>query len=194
MLGAGLIKVRGDAEAWERLRAMEWQYETRPVPAPLSRAARAARGFHRFETASNHAIELLAPLALALAPAGFGALGRAARAGAGVAFSLFQLALLAGGNLAFLNVLTLVPHAWLFDDAHVARARRRRARGRRGRARGRARVVARARARARGRARGDRAALGAGRRSLLRQPEPRAGDDDGGGGGADAAAPARRSG
>ena len=71
---------------------------------------------HRSEVASNHVIELLAPLAL-LAPLPL--VGRATRAGAGLAMALFQLALLGGGNLSFLNVLTLLPMVWCFDDAHA---------------------------------------------------------------------------
>ena len=50
MLGAGLIKLRGDS-CWRDLTAMDSFYETQPVPMPLSRPLHyAPKGWHRFET------------------------------------------------------------------------------------------------------------------------------------------------
>ena len=37
MLGAGLIKIRGDKCWWPDLNCMDFHYETQPVPNPLSR-------------------------------------------------------------------------------------------------------------------------------------------------------------
>ncbi|KAJ8366921.1 hypothetical protein AAFF_G00336750 [Aldrovandia affinis] len=61
MLGAGLIKIRGD-RCWRDLTCMDYHYETQPVPSPMSYYMhRSPWWFHRFETLSNHFIELIAP-------------------------------------------------------------------------------------------------------------------------------------
>jgi hypothetical protein len=108
MLGAGLIKLRGDP-CWRDLTCLVWHYETQPVPNPLSWWLNAQpRWFHVAGTAFNHVVELGAPFLL-LAGA------RAARA-AGLLFVVFQLTLIASGNLSFLNWLTIVPAIACFDD------------------------------------------------------------------------------
>ena len=82
MLGAGLIKYRGD-RCWRPAAgdpsAMDFFYETQPVPNPLSRALhRAPRAWHRFETfVGLWVVELLSPILLLLPgmPASPGPLG-----------------------------------------------------------------------------------------------------------------------
>lgn len=113
MLGAGLIKLRGDP-AWRNLTALYYHFETQPIPNPLS------RWFHflprpvlRAGVVFNHLAEVAAPW-LAFWP-------RTARLIAGGAMIAFQLALIAGGNLSFLNWLTIVPALACFDDALWAR-------------------------------------------------------------------------
>ena len=62
MLGAGLIKMRGDA-CWRDLTCLYYHYETQPIPGPLSRALHFAP--HWFQKAGvlwNHVIELAVPL------------------------------------------------------------------------------------------------------------------------------------
>jgi len=61
MLGAGLIKLRGDA-AWRNLTALYYHFETQPIPGPLS------RWFHFLPRAAlragvvfNHLAEMVAP-------------------------------------------------------------------------------------------------------------------------------------
>ena len=50
MLGAGLIKIRGD-QCWRDLTCMDYHYETQPVPNPLSwYMHHNFKSFHRFET------------------------------------------------------------------------------------------------------------------------------------------------
>src|SRR5438874_911577 len=65
MLGAGLIKLRGDA-CWRDLTCLDYHYETQPIPNPLSRwfhfqphAAQAASVVY------NHVTEVVAPWLLA---------------------------------------------------------------------------------------------------------------------------------
>jgi hypothetical protein len=125
MLGAGLIKMRGDP-AWRDLTALYYHFETQPLPGPLSRA------FHflpkpvlRGGVLFNDLAELVAPW-LTLGP-------RWARRIGGTLIVCFQGMLLLSGNLSFLNWLTIVPALACFDDgvwsrllprALVARARR----------------------------------------------------------------------
>ena len=61
MLGAGLIKIRGD-QCWRELSCMNYFYETQPNPNPLSYYAhQAPELWHKFETLGNHVVELIAP-------------------------------------------------------------------------------------------------------------------------------------
>ncbi|XP_042363732.1 lipase maturation factor 1 [Plectropomus leopardus] len=112
MLGAGLIKIRGD-KCWRDLTCMDYHYETQPVPNPMSYYMhRSPWWFHRFETMSNHLIELVFPF--------FTFLGRRMCMVNGAIQILFQVVLIVSGNLSFLNWLTIVPSLACFDDASLA--------------------------------------------------------------------------
>jgi Lipase maturation factor len=113
MLGSGLIKIRGDP-AWRDLTALDYHFETQPLPNPLS------RWFHflprvvlRIGTGFNHGAELVAPW-FALGP-------RATRQVAGGVIVLFQLTIILSGNLSFLNWLTIVPALACIDDSAWSR-------------------------------------------------------------------------
>ncbi|XP_044034834.1 lipase maturation factor 1 isoform X2 [Siniperca chuatsi] len=111
MLGAGLIKIRGD-KCWRDLTCMDYHYETQPVPNPMSYYMhRSPWWFHRFETLSNHLIELIFPF--------FTFLGRRMCKVNGAIQILFQVVLIVSGNLSFLNWLTIVPSLACFDDASL---------------------------------------------------------------------------
>ncbi len=108
MLGAGLIKFRGD-EIWRNGTALYYHFETQPLPGPLS------RWFHFLPRAIlkagvwfNWVAELAAPF--------FVFWPRMARLIAGVVIVLFQFTIILSGNLAFLNWLTIVPALACFDD------------------------------------------------------------------------------
>ena len=61
MLGAGLIKLRGDP-CWRDLTCLFYHYETQPIPNPLSRTLHfMPRWFHRAGVLFNHLTELVAP-------------------------------------------------------------------------------------------------------------------------------------
>lgn len=112
MLGAGLIKLRGD-EIWRNSTALYYHFETQPIPGPLS------RWFHFLPKAVlktgvwfNWLAEIGAPL-FAFGP-------RLARNVAGVVMVLFQFNLILSGNLSFLNWLTIVPALACFDDGFWA--------------------------------------------------------------------------
>ena len=113
MLGAGLIKFRGD-EIWRNGTALYYHFETQPIPGPLSRF------FHflphtvlKSGVWFNWLAELAAPF--------FVFWPRIARHIAGVAIILFQLNIIVSGNLSFLNWLTIVPALACLDDGFWAR-------------------------------------------------------------------------
>ncbi|XP_077594730.1 lipase maturation factor 1 isoform X2 [Stigmatopora nigra] len=112
MLGAGLIKIRGD-KCWRDLTCMDYHYETQPVPNPMAYYMHGSPWwFHRFETLSNHFIELIVPL--------FTFLGRRMCIVNGTLQIFFQAVLIVSGNLSFLNWLTIVPSLACFDDASLS--------------------------------------------------------------------------
>jgi hypothetical protein len=108
MLGAGLIKTRGDA-CWRDLTCLYYHYETQPIPNPVSWWLHfQPPWFHQFGVAWNHFIELVVPW--------FGFWPRHGRHLAGVLMASFQVVLIVSGNLSFLNWLTLVPCLACLDD------------------------------------------------------------------------------
>lgn len=61
MLGAGLIKIRGD-KCWMQLTCMNYHYETQPVPSPVSYCLhQSPAAIHAMEVLGNHFIELIVP-------------------------------------------------------------------------------------------------------------------------------------
>jgi Lipase maturation factor len=113
MIGAGLIKLRGDP-AWRDLTALYYHFETQPIPNPLSRY------FHflphpllKAGVISNHLAELVAPW--------FAFWPRIARTIAGIIMILFQFTLILSGNLSFLNCLSIIPMLACFDDSILSR-------------------------------------------------------------------------
>jgi hypothetical protein len=113
MLGAGLIKLRGDP-CWRELTCLVWHYETQPNPNPLSwYLNQLPLWFHEIEVLFNHLVELVAPWFL------FGP--RHARRVAGGLMVLFQVLLILSGNLSFLNWLTIAVAVTCFDDGLLQR-------------------------------------------------------------------------
>ncbi|XP_072610303.1 lipase maturation factor 1 isoform X2 [Vulpes vulpes] len=109
MLGAGLIKIRGD-RCWRDLTCMDFHYETQPVPNPAAYFLHQSPWWvHRGETLGNHFVELVVPF--------FIFLGRRMCVLHGALQILFQVILIISGNLSFLNWLTMVPSVACFDDA-----------------------------------------------------------------------------
>jgi hypothetical protein len=113
MLGAGLIKIRGD-EVWRNSTALYYHFETQPIPGPLS------RWFHflprtvlKIGVWFNWLAELAAPF--------FVFWPRPARHIAGVVIILFQITLIISGNLSFLNWLSIIPALACFDDGFWSR-------------------------------------------------------------------------
>ncbi|HEX8312507.1 MAG TPA: lipase maturation factor family protein, partial [Chthoniobacteraceae bacterium] len=113
MLGAGLIKLRGD-ECWRDLTCLIFHYETQPIPNPLTRWFHFMPAwFHKLGVLWNHLVELIVPW-FAFGP-------RRARHIAGVLLVSFQGFLILSGNLSFLNYLTIVPMLACFDDSLLSK-------------------------------------------------------------------------
>ncbi|HLK38977.1 MAG TPA: lipase maturation factor family protein [Polyangiaceae bacterium] len=113
MVGAALIKLRNDP-CWRNLTCLDFFYETQPNPNPIAWwLHHAPHWFHAAGVLLNHFVELVVP---------WFALGfRRSRHAAGVLLVAFQLFLVVGGNLSFLNWLTIVPALACFDDTAFAR-------------------------------------------------------------------------
>jgi hypothetical protein len=108
MLGAGLIKIRGD-ECWRDLTCLVFHYETQPIPHPLSWLIHQAPiWFHQVGVLFNHLVELVLPFFI------FGP--TLVRRTAGLLMLSFQVFLILSGNLSFLNWLTIIPILACLDD------------------------------------------------------------------------------
>jgi hypothetical protein len=109
MLGAGLIKLRGDP-CWVHLTCLVDHYQTQPNPSPLSYYFHALPGrVNKLGVLFNHFAELVVP---------WGVLGpRRIRHAAGAVIIAFQGVLILSGNLSFLNWLTIVVATSCFDDS-----------------------------------------------------------------------------
>nr|ACS83700.1 lipase maturation factor 1 [uncultured bacterium AOCefta2] len=108
MLGAGLIKIRGD-ECWRNCTCLYYHYETQPIPNPISWWLHfRPKWFHFGGACFNHFVELVVPW--------FGFWPWITRRVAGALMLSFQIILILSGNLSFLNWLTIVPILACFDD------------------------------------------------------------------------------
>jgi len=108
MFGAGLIKLRGDP-CWRDLTCLDYFYETQPMPNALSWYFHwLPTSIHHAGVVFNHVVELGVPF-LYLLPQPVAALG-------GMVTIVFQGTLIAGGNLSWLNWLTIVICIPTLDD------------------------------------------------------------------------------
>ena len=99
MFGAGLIKLRGDP-CWRDLTCLNYHYETQPMPNPLSWYFHAApQWVNKGGVLFNHFSELIVPF--------FYFLPQPIAGIAGLITIVFQLFIIASGNLSWLNWLTL---------------------------------------------------------------------------------------
>ncbi|MEU7041004.1 lipase maturation factor family protein [Streptomyces varsoviensis] len=109
--GAGLIKLRGD-RCWRKLTCLDYHHETQPMPGPLSWFFHhLPRPAHRVEVAANHVAQLVVPFGL-FAP-------QPVATWAGVVVIVTQLWLVASGNFAWLNWITILLAAGAVDAARL---------------------------------------------------------------------------
>ncbi len=112
-VGAGLIKVRNDT-AWRDLTALTYHHETQPIPNRFSPwFHRLPKRVHKVEVAGNHLAQLVLPFALFL-PQPWASV-------AAGAIVLTQLWLMASGNFAWLNLLTIALATTAFGDGVLGR-------------------------------------------------------------------------
>ncbi|MEU1627661.1 lipase maturation factor family protein [Streptomyces sp. NPDC020096] len=110
--GAGLIKLRGDP-CWRDLTCLYYHHETQPMAGPLSWFFhRLPKPVHRAEVAGNHFAQLVLPFAL-FTPQPI------ASVAAGLII-VTQLWLVASGNFAWLNWLTIVIALAAVDGSRAA--------------------------------------------------------------------------
>jgi hypothetical protein len=108
MFGAGLIKIRGDA-CWRHLTCLDYFFETQPMPNGLSwYLHHLPRPILHGGVVFNHVVELIVPFGFFL-PQPYAGI-------AGILTIVFQLTLIAGGNLSWLNWLTVVLAITTLDD------------------------------------------------------------------------------
>lgn len=109
--GAGLVKLRGDP-CWRNLTCLRYHHETQPLPGPLSWFFHhLPMPLHRVEVLGNHVAQLVVPFALFLP-----------QPVAGIAAAIVivtQLWLVASGNFAWLNWLTMVLAAAAISDSSI---------------------------------------------------------------------------
>jgi len=112
MFGAGLIKLRGDP-CWRDLTCLDYYFETQPMPNPLSWHFHwMPASVHRAGVVFNHVAELGVPFAY-FAPQPIASI-------AGLVTIVFQLILIASGNLSWLNWITIVLCIPTLDDRWFA--------------------------------------------------------------------------
>jgi len=110
--GAGLIKLRGDP-CWRNLTCLYYHHETQPMPGPLSWFFHhLPKPLHRIEVAGNHFAQLVVPFGL-FAPQPVASV-------AATIIVVTQLWLVASGNFAWLNWVTIVLACSAIDQSSAA--------------------------------------------------------------------------
>ena len=96
MFSSGYVKLASGDPAWRELRALDFHYETQPLPSWTSwYVHNLPEWFHSGEVLATFAIELIVPFAIFA--------GRRARLAAAAAFALLQVVIAATGNLRILQ-------------------------------------------------------------------------------------------
>lgn len=112
MFASGIVKLRSGDQNWHNLTAMQYHYETQPLPTPIGWFLHQFPDwFQQLSTAGMFFIELLVPI-LFFAP-------RKIRYVAGAIQIFLQILILLTGNYCFFNLLTIALCLFLFDDSLV---------------------------------------------------------------------------
>ena len=118
---SGAVKLASGDPSWASWTAMQFHYETQPLPTALAwHAHQLPEWLHRLSVGSTLLIELWLPLAVFLP--------RRPRLCAAAGFALFEALILLTGNYNFFNWLTLFLCVFLLEDADLERFWPRRAR------------------------------------------------------------------
>ena len=114
MFSSGIAKLLSGDPSWRNLTALTHHFETQPLPTPIAWSAHhLPAGLLKAGALGTIAIELVVPL-LFFMPR------RARFVGAAIA-AAFQLSIIATGNYAFFNWLTLALCLMLLDDGAIER-------------------------------------------------------------------------
>lgn len=112
MFQSGLCKLESGDETWRNLTAMNYHYETQPLPTPLGWFAHQMPDpVLMLSTASVFVLELLLPLLIFA--------GRRARLVVAIGTVFLQVLILLTGNYCFFNLLTIALCVVLLDDARL---------------------------------------------------------------------------
>ena len=112
MLESGLVKLLSGDITWRNLTALDFHFETQPLPTPLSwYAHQLPETVHRLSCGVVFGVELIVPF-LFIMPRRLRILG------AWITIA-FQLAIALTGNYTFFNLLAIVLCIPLFDDQHL---------------------------------------------------------------------------
>jgi hypothetical protein len=110
MLLSGLVKWLSGDPAWGELTALEFHYETQPLPTWIAwYAHQLPRWCQRASALTMFVIEIVLPWGIFGPPR--------LRVAVAVVFVSFQLAIMATGNYGFFNLLTIALSLTLLDDA-----------------------------------------------------------------------------
>jgi Lipase maturation factor len=114
MLGAGLIKLRGDS-CWRDLTCLVYHFETQPIANPISWYFNVAPlAIKKAGVLFNHLAEVVTPIGY-LIPVAW------VRRTAGLIAIAFQFTIFLSGNLSWLNWLTIVIAVSCLDDRLLSR-------------------------------------------------------------------------
>lgn len=103
---SGVVKLASHDPTWRNLTALDYHYETQPLPTPLAWFLyQLPAAFQKFSTAMVFVAELIVPFCF------FGP--RVVRRTGATATALFQLLILLTGNYTFFNWLTIALCLWL---------------------------------------------------------------------------------
>jgi hypothetical protein len=113
MLFSGLIKLLTHDQSWARLTALDFHYETQPLPTPLAwYAHQLPEWFQQLSVLAMFGIEVGLPWLIFMP--------RRLRIVAAGGFLVLQIAISLTGNYHFLNLLTLFLCLFLFEDRPLA--------------------------------------------------------------------------
>ncbi len=113
MLMSGLVKLLTHDTSWAQLTALDFHYETQPLPTPLAwYAHQLPEWFQQLSVLSMFGIELVLPWLIFMP--------RRLRFVAAWGFLILQMLITLTGNYYFLNLLTMFLCLFLFDDQALA--------------------------------------------------------------------------
>jgi predicted DCC family thiol-disulfide oxidoreductase YuxK len=114
MLLSGLVKLLTHDASWAHLTALNYHYETQPLPTPLAwYAHQLPEWFNHLSVLAVFGIELVLPWLIFMP--------RRLRFVAAWGFLILQIAITLTGNYYFLNLLTMALCLFLFDDQALTR-------------------------------------------------------------------------